>query len=80
MKESIDRRLTRLETRAGLNPTAWVQPFRYIDDPRDPEGTARAIKDAEQYRLENPGGLIIRHIIVSPPDYGVASDNRYSRK
>jgi hypothetical protein len=68
MKESIDRRLTRLETRAGLNPTAWVQPFCYIDNPKDPDRTASGIREAERYHLENPGGLIIRHIIVSPPD------------
>jgi hypothetical protein len=66
MKESIDRRLTRLETRAGLNPTKWVQPFCYTDDPKQPERTARGIKEAEQYRLENPHGLIICRRMVSP--------------
>jgi hypothetical protein len=66
MKESIDRRLTHLEMRAGLQQTKWVEPFCYIADPKDPERTEEAVREAEQHQLEHPGALIICRQIVSP--------------
>ena len=39
--------------------------FKLIDNPRDPEN-AKRLEAAEKFRSNNPKGLIIRHIIVSP--------------
>ena len=36
-----------------------------IDDPRDPENVKRW-KQAEQFRRDNPNGLSIHHIVMSP--------------
>jgi hypothetical protein len=40
--------------------------FKLIDDPRDPENPKR-LEEARQFRRDNPNGLIIRDVIVSPP-------------
>jgi hypothetical protein len=40
--------------------------FKLIDDPRDPEN-AKRLEEAKKFRRDNPNGIIIRHIIVSPP-------------
>jgi hypothetical protein len=41
--------------------------FQLIDDPRDPENVKRW-KEAEQFRRDNPNGLLIHHIVMSPPN------------
>jgi len=73
MTNPIDRRLDRLETEVQKKigePDRW-QPgrdpvFKLIDDPRDPENPKR-LEEARQFLRDNPNGLIIRHVIVSPP-------------
>ena len=37
------------------------------DDPHDPEN-AKRLDEAAQFRHDNPNGLIIHHVIVSPPN------------
>ena len=73
MTNPIGRRLDRLETevqkRAGSDD-CWRPggpTFQLIDDPRDPEN-AKRWKEAEQFRRDNPNGLIVHHIIMSPPN------------
>jgi len=73
MTNPIDRRLDRLETEVQKTigePNRW-QPgrnsvFKLIDDPGDPENPKR-LEEARQFRRDNPNGLIIRQVIVSPP-------------
>lgn len=74
MTSLIGRRLDRLETevqkRAGGSDDCWRPggpTFQLIDDPRDPEN-AKRWKEAEQFRRDNPNGLIIHHIVMSPPN------------
>ena len=87
MTNPIDRRLDRLETEVQKTigePNGW-QPgrdpaFKLIDDPRDPENPKR-LEEARQFRRDNPNGLIIRQVIVSPPRgkpnwEGVSSEER----
>jgi hypothetical protein len=40
--------------------------FKLVDNPRDPENVKR-LEEARQSKRDNPNGLIIRHVIVSPP-------------
>jgi hypothetical protein len=74
MTTPIGRRLDRLETevekRAGGSDDCWRpggRTFQLIDDPRDPENVKRW-KEAEQFRGDNPNGLLIHHILMSPPN------------
>ena len=76
MTNWIGRRLDRLETevqkRTGGRDNRWRPGdpvFKLIDNPADPENE-QGLKEAEQFRRDNPNGLIIRHIIVSPPTAG----------
>lgn len=74
MTTPIGRRLDRLETevqkRAGRSDDCWRPggpTFQLIDDPRDPENVKRW-KEAEQFGRDNPNGLLIHHIVMSPPN------------
>ncbi|MGC2077601.1 MAG: hypothetical protein WA728_16520 [Xanthobacteraceae bacterium] len=73
MTNAIGRRLSRIETEVQKKigePNRWRPGdpvFKLIDDPRDPEN-ARRLEQAEKFHRENPNGLIIRHIIVYPPN------------
>ena len=70
MTNPIGRRLDRLETEVQKrNDPGYGPVFKFINDPRDPENE-QGLKEAEQFRRDNPNGLIIRHIIVSPPTAG----------
>jgi hypothetical protein len=82
MTNPIGRRLGRLETEVEkrTNPGYWTAVFKLFDDPRDPENPKR-LEEAAQFRRDNPRGLIIHHIIVSPPKgksnwEGVSSEER----
>jgi len=73
MTNAIDRRADRLETEVQKKigePNCWRPGrdpvFKLIDDPRHPENPKR-LEEARQFRRDNPNGLIIRHVIVSPP-------------
>jgi hypothetical protein len=68
MKNPVDRRLDRLETEVQKRTDPGRRPvFNFIDDSRDPENPKR-LAEAEKFHRENPNGLVIRHIIVYPPD------------
>jgi hypothetical protein len=49
-------------TNPGYGPV-----FEYLDDPKDPDNAAR-LAEAQRFRRENPNGLIIHDLVVSPPD------------
>ena len=67
MTNPIDRRLDRLETEVQKRTDPGYGPvFKLIDDPRDPENPKR-LEEATQFQRDNPNGMIIRHVIVSPP-------------
>jgi hypothetical protein len=60
--------LNRLETEVQKRTDPGYGPvFTLIDNPRDPENAQR-LEDAERFRRDNPIGLIIRHLIVHPPN------------
>jgi hypothetical protein len=66
MTNPIGRRLDRLETEVQKKTDPGYGPvFTLIDDPRDPEN-AKRLEQAEQFRRDNPNGLIIQHTIVRP--------------
>ena len=68
MTNPIARRLGRLETEVQKRTDpGHGAAFTLIDDPRDPENAQR-LEDAERFRRDNPNGLIIRHLIVRPPN------------
>ena len=67
MTNWIGRRLDRLETEVQKKTDPGYGPiFKLVDNPRDPENVKR-LEEARQFRRDNPNGLIIRHVIVSPP-------------
>jgi hypothetical protein len=67
MTNPIGRRLDRLEAEIQKKTEPGYGPvFTFIDNPRDPEN-GKGLEQAEQFRRDNPNGLIIRHVIVSPP-------------
>ena len=67
MTNPIDRRLNRLETEVEKRADPGYGPiFTLIDDPYDPENPKR-LEEARQFLRDNPNGMIIRHVIVSPP-------------
>jgi hypothetical protein len=65
MTNPISRRLDRPESE--IESPGYPPVFTLIDDPRDP-GNAQRLEDAERFRRDNPNGLIIRHLIVHPPN------------
>ena len=68
MTNPIVRRLDRLETEIERRTDPGYGPiFKLIDDPRDPEN-AKRLAEAKKFRRDNPNGLIIRHLIVRPPN------------
>ena len=81
MTNPITRRLDRLETEVQKRSDSGYGPiFKLIDNPRDPENVKR-LEEARQFVRDNPNGLIIRHLIVSPPTgkpnwEGVSRDER----
>jgi hypothetical protein len=67
MTNPIDRRLDRLETEVQKRTDPGREAvFKLIDNPYDPEN-AKRLEEARQFLRENPNGMIIRHVIVSPP-------------
>jgi hypothetical protein len=67
MTNPIGRRLGRLESEIERRTDPGYGPiFKLIDNPRDPENVKR-LEEARQFVRDNPNGLIIRHLIVSPP-------------
>src|SRR5262249_53264065 len=52
---SIDHRLKRLESLAGLNKAAWPPAFRYIDDPEKPKFVRYC---ARKHRAEAPNPVL----------------------
>jgi hypothetical protein len=87
MTNPINRRLDRLETEVQKKigePDRWHPGrdpvFKSTDDPYDPENPKR-LEEARQFLRDNPNGMIIRHLIVSPPRgkpnwEGVSSEER----
>jgi hypothetical protein len=81
MTNPIDRRLDRLETEVQKRTDPGYGPiFKLIDDPRDPENPKR-LEEARQFLRDNPTGMIIHDVIVSPPRgkpnwEGVSSEER----
>src|SRR5262249_18081377 len=68
MTNPINRRLVRLESEIEKRTDPGYGPvFKFIDDPRDPEN-ARRLEEAERFRRDHLNGLIIRHLIVYPPN------------
>jgi hypothetical protein len=68
MTNYIDRRLDRLETEVQKRTDPGHGPiFKLIDDPRDPEN-AKRLKEAAQFKRDNPNGRIIHHMIICPPN------------
>jgi hypothetical protein len=61
----IGRRLDRLEAKVQKRNDPDDGPvFTFINDPRDPEN-AKRLEEAEQFRRDNPNGLIVEHTIVA---------------
>jgi hypothetical protein len=68
MTNPIGRRLGRLESEIDRRTDPGYGPvFKLIDDPRDPEN-AKRLEEAEAFRRDHPNGLIIRRLIVHPPN------------
>jgi hypothetical protein len=68
MTNPIGRRLYRLETEVQKRTDPGYGPvFKLIDDPHDPEN-AKRLEEAKRFQRDNPKGLIIRHLIVRPPN------------
>jgi hypothetical protein len=68
MTNPISRRLNRLETEVQKRTDPGYGPvFSLIDNPHDPEN-AKRLEEAKRFKRDNPNGLIIRHVIVSPPN------------
>jgi hypothetical protein len=68
MTNPIGRRLDRLEAEVQKKTDPGYGPvFELIDDPHDPEN-AKRLEEAKKFRRDNPNGLIIRHLIVHPPN------------
>ena len=68
MRNFIDRRLGRLETEVQKRTDPGRGPvFNLIDDSRDPENEKR-LREAAQFKRDNPKGQIVHHIIVHPPN------------
>ena len=67
MTNPIDRRLDRLESEVQkrTDPGRGTV-FELTDNPYDPENPKR-LEEARQFLRDNPTGMIIRHVIVSPP-------------
>ena len=72
MTKPISRRLSRIETEIQKKigePDRWRPGdpvFELIDNPRDPQNPKR-LQEAEQFRRDNPNGLLFRCFIVHPP-------------
>ena len=68
MTNPINRRLDRLETEIERRIDPGYGPvFELIDDQHDPENVKR-LEAAVQFKRDNPNGLIIRNLIVHPPN------------
>src|SRR5262249_38913174 len=79
MTNPINRRLVRLESEIEKRTDPGYGPvFKFIDDPRDPEN-ARRLEEAERFRRDHINGLIIRHLIVYPPN-GAPNSEHVSRE
>jgi hypothetical protein len=81
MTNPIGRRLGRLETEVEKRTDPGYGPiFTLLDDPRDPEN-AKRLEEAARFKRDNPRGLIIHQVIISPPKgksnwEGVSSEER----